>query len=251
MPSDSDKPQHLDLGSSYSDELSEISGLLKRTQDPTQVEAKLLAFNEKWSNVPPVQIVPGEIWNCRTFVVYGVRFTKKEDAINNLIASGRVISANEEKFVEYLMTWPFYWSPSDPQHNDEPCFQFLRWRFRHLGHLYPIFDNIMWPEDVENIPLTGYVNDPFRMLLAGKDYYYIYNPEDDMMFKAGRTLEEVYEGLKSDKDARGLSENCWEIIEAGAGWKGWWDFPCWSQDREEGRWKLREDILFEPFVPPK
>jgi hypothetical protein len=188
MPSDSDKPQDRDVGSSYSKELSVISRLLRRSQDPTQMEAMLLAFNEKWSNVPPVRIVPGETWDRVRFLQYGVRFTKKEDAINNLIASGRSISANDEEFVEYLMNWFVYRSPNDPLHNDEPCFQFLRWRFRHLGYLYPIFDNIMRPEVVVNIPLTGYVNDPFRMLLAGKDYYYIYDTESDLMYRADKTL---------------------------------------------------------------
>jgi hypothetical protein len=249
MPSDSDKPQH---GSSYFKELEEICEPFDRSQDPTQVEAKLLAFNEKWSKVPPVKFVAGEPWDCPILVQYGVRFTKKEDAINNLITSGRydAISAEEEKFVEYLVTCPFWWSPSDPQHNDEPCFQFLRWRYRHLGHLYPIFDNIMWPEVVENIPLTGYVNESFRILFSGHNYYYIYDAEDAIMYRAGKTLEEVYEGLGEGKDGR-IAEIDWEIEEADPpGWVEWWDFPCWDEDREGGRWKLRKGILVKPFVPP-
>jgi hypothetical protein len=233
---------------SYSDELEDISYLLDHSPDPSDAEAKLLAFNEKWSDVPPVEIVPGELWNRATFVRYGVRFTKKEDAINNLIASGRAISADEEKFVEYLMTY-LYWSPSDPQHMDEPCFQFLRWRFRHLGHLYPIFDDILWPEVVENIPITGYVNDPLRTLFAGKDYYYIYHSEDDSMLRAGKTLEEVYEGLKAGKE--GWGDDLWEDEEEDpSGWEGWWGFPCWNEDREAGRWVLRAGVRVEPFVPP-
>jgi hypothetical protein len=57
MPSDSDKLQTMqsnpdipldrDVGSSYSRDLNEIGGLLERTQDPTQLEAKRLAFHEK------------------------------------------------------------------------------------------------------------------------------------------------------------------------------------------------------------
>jgi hypothetical protein len=235
---------------SYLDELEDIGDLLDRSVDPSEVEARLRSFNQKWSDVPPVKIVSGEIWNCAPFLQYGVRFTNKEHAINNLIASGMPISTNDEKFVEYLMNWIFYWSPSDPQHNDELGFQFLRWRFRHLGHLYPIFDNIMWPEVVAKIPLTGHVNDPFRMLLVGKDYYYIYNAESDIMFRAGKTLEEVYEGLKECKDGRS-HEVCWEVMQADPpGWEKWWGFPCWEEDEEGGRWVLTNGILVEPFVPP-
>jgi hypothetical protein len=103
----------------------------------------------------------------------------------------------------------------------------------------------MWPEDVENIPITGLMNDPFRMLLAGKDYYYIYNPEHDFMYRAGQTLEEVYEGLKEDKDGRGEIE--WEVMETTPSWEWRPDFPCW--DEREGRCVLRDGLRLEPFAP--
>jgi hypothetical protein len=131
---------------------------------------------------------------------------------------------------------------------EEICFQFIQYRYRHLGYLHPILDYIMWPEEVEKIPISGWV-DPnhFRILFATKDYYYIYAPEDDLMYKAGRTLEEVFEGPQWGKDSRG--EIVWECMERPA-WCGKFGafFPTWSDDGHPGRRRLQEEI--EPFVPP-
>jgi hypothetical protein len=236
----------------YSRELGAIKRLLDESQDPAQVEAMLLAFNERWSSVPPVKIVPGELWNRRRpFVRHSARFTRKEDAINNLTAAGRTVSGDDEKYIEYLMTYPFFvWSPSDSQHMDEPGFHFLRWRYAHLGYLYPIFDDVIWPEVVENIPASGRAEDSFRMMFAGKDYYYVYDSEDQIMFRAGKTLEDVYEGLKAGK-GRWCATDQWEVeTPAPTVLFQWHSFPKWDKPRDGGRWILINGDCLDPFVEP-
>jgi hypothetical protein len=133
---------------------------------------------------------------------------------------------------------------------DDPCFKYIQYSFRHLGHLYPILDDIWWPEVVEQLP-RGINPDfvPLRILLSNGKNYYVYLPETDVMYKAGSTLEEVFLGLKEDKDRRTPGDDSWEC-EDGPDWPDghYMYFPGWTRAKDSlRRWKLAWDI--EPFIP--
>jgi hypothetical protein len=92
----------------------------------------------------------------------------------------------------------------------EPCFKYIQYRNRHLGHLYPILDNVWWPEDVEGIPPKVFPGTPSHFLFANDEYYFVYSFENHFLYKAGKTLEEVFVGLKEGKDIGLPDEGSWE-----------------------------------------
>lgn len=107
-------------------------------------------------------------------------------------------------------------SANDSAHMDEPSFQYIQYRFRHLRHLRPILNDIYWSDVVEKLPaeVPTCLNIAHRVLLASKSRYYVYDTELDYLLDSGSTLEEVYRALLDGKDQKkgGVSE--WEKFDA-------------------------------------
>jgi hypothetical protein len=83
--------------------------------------------------------------------------------------------------------------------------------------LMPILDSIMYAEELVDFP-TGLREwtPPSLFLLATTESYYIYEfipDEGSGLFNAGKTLEEVYSGLKEYRYYR-YQEGSWEEIES-------------------------------------
>jgi hypothetical protein len=56
-----------------------------------------------------------------------------------------------------------------------------------------------WPEEVHLFPARYGARSPMFMLFANEESFYLYYYELDELLKAGRTLEEVYLGLRNGK----------------------------------------------------
>lgn len=59
----------------------------------------------------------------------------------------------------------------------------------------------------------------FHHMISNEKNYYVYLPEVDVMYKAGSTLEEVFQGSKEYKDHSIPDDGSWEY-EEGPGWTG-------------------------------
>jgi predicted RNase H-like HicB family nuclease len=240
----------------YLDDYDIVEDFVLHSADPKSTEALNLvcSFEEKWPTVPPIEILHGEPWEIweKPIIRMNTRLTNNiEDALTNLSKAGCLVSESEKTFLSYIITHRLAWSASDPQHMEEPCFKYIQHSFRHLGHLYPILDDIWWPEVVESLP-DG-INPSFllRVLLSNEQNYYVYLPEVDIMYKAGSTLEEVFQGLKEFKDQSIPEGGSWEY-EEGPGWTGeghYRHFQMWATAKDSSReWEPAWEV--EPFIPP-
>jgi hypothetical protein len=240
--------------SSYLQDIRVIADFIHSNPDPKSdgVLKLILSLQKKWPTATPIEILYGEPWGFwkKPYIRQNTRLTNNvEDALTNLAQAGCVVSESEKTVLGHIITYISGWSASDPQHMGEPCFKFIQYIYRHLGHLYPILDDIWWPEVVENLPPGITPLFPLRILFNGQNYY-VCLPETCLMYKAGSTLEEVFLGLKAHKDTALPEDDSWECVDV----PEWPDesynyFPEWATAKSSSRkWELAWEI--EPFIPP-
>ena len=111
-----------------------------------------------------------------------------------------------------------------------------------------------WPEEITL--LTGDYGPcfPRSQLLANAKMFYFYDFETDSLFRAGNTLEEVYQGLSQRRwsfNPRGTAER-W-VLEPDCGSEEYdrYDyFPIWkhAEENNDGDTYVLADPLL-PFIP--
>lgn len=91
----------------------------------------------------------------------------------------------------------------------------------------------------------------FHHMISNEKNYYVYLPEVDVMYKAGSTLEEVFQGSKEYKDHSIPDDGSWEY-EEGPGWTGeghYRHFQMWATATDSSReWEPAWEV--EPFISP-
>jgi hypothetical protein len=204
----------------FHDCISHIKHLV-RTQDGTS-DAVASALKELMSlyPLPPVQVIPKGVWpnepNCNVSVKTHLKSTFS-DAANLLKATGRVLSAADEKYLELLLTHVCGWSATYPDHMDDPWVKFFHVRYPQVKGLVPILDSMTYHEELIYFPDNYNFKEPRFFLLATSDRYFIWDASDwseDELFDTGNTLEDVYNGLKDWRWARSYG-NMWDVVEDG------------------------------------
>ena len=200
--------------------ISHIKHLL-RTQDETS-DAVTSALKElrSWSPLPPVQVIPKGVWpkepNCHVSVQTHLKSTFA-DAVNLLKATGRDLSAVDEKYLRLLLTHNCGWSATYPDHMDDSWVKFFHIRYPQLEGLMPILDSMTYQEELIDFPDDYNFREPRFFLFATSDRYFIWDASDwgqDGLFLAGDTLEDVYTGLKDWRWAES-SKDMWDMVEDG------------------------------------
>ena len=137
-----------------------------------------------------------------------------EDAVKLIKATGRDLSATDEKYLHLLLTHNCGWSATYPEHMNDEWVKFFEIRYPQLKGLVPILDLMTYQEELAQFPDGFSFPAPHFFLLTTSDCYYIYNATDgeNELCIAGNTLEEVYIGLKEWKWAE-ISEDPWEFVE--------------------------------------
>ena len=239
--------------SSYAEQFGAFLRAVWTSSSPKSPEMinLLQALDTDWPNVPPHEILVGEPWcGSQPIIRTNTRFTNElASAISNIIRAGRTVSTpEEESILRHLLSHPSGWSACDPQHFNDPCFQYIQWRFRHLGPLYPILDDIWWEEVVDKLPFNIEASLVSRILLASESGFHVYTPEIDCMYKAGETLEQVFDGLRMNKDL--LSEEGWEFEEVEEiELDHLMYFLDWYADSERRGYNVKAGDI-QPFIPP-
>lgn len=209
----------------------------------------LQTLQTDWPNVPPHEILLGEPWDIHKPIIRtNTHLSNDFDAaLINITNAGRIIISESEKgYLRFLLSHWRGWSATLPQHIEDPCFKCIQWRFRYLGHLYPILDNVWWPEEVELLPAGIVASTSSYFLLASAESYYVYIMEMDALFKAGNTLQEVFIGLKEHREQP--RDDCWEYEESSEYEDDYYrHFPQWHY-RSDGVNELEGKV--EPFIPP-
>jgi hypothetical protein len=206
-----------------------IRGLIKKhSAKSSEVCAAIKTRLDEYTR-PAMKIIEPEIWDAhmdgyphghpvvKTHLKSDFGDSEFSDAISNIIGiDERVLSAVDEKYLRLILTHPCGWSPTSPEHANDAWIKFLRAKYT-LSGLIPILDSVMYAEELVDFP-TGLREwtPPSLFLLATTESYYIYEfipDEGSGLFIAGKTLEEVYFGLKECRYYR-YQEGSWEEIES-------------------------------------
>jgi hypothetical protein len=187
--------------------------LLELPPDNESVQAALatLAASLPYHDAP--QIISGHPWD---FPVPLIRinchlFGDLEDAVRNI---PRNLSEREKMFLRFLIMSPCDWSPTPQNRHTANGFKCLNQVYSKVGPLYPVLDSVVWPEHAAYYPPTLRPGEPDYILLASADSYYLYKFDGNSLLKAGKTLEEVFYGMKADKhEYWGPEDQGWERVE--------------------------------------
>src|SRR5271155_1714052 len=99
----------------------------------------------------------------------------------------------------------------------------------------------MWPEEAQYTPWGLEPGPPFHILLTSDLGYYFHRMDEAVLYEAGETLEEVFEGLKYFKyTGPGDPENDeWEGVDKCTDFSELSQyFPNYKFDGEDPRWVL-------------
>jgi hypothetical protein len=134
---------------------------------------------------------------CRSHLVNNAQ--NLQIAVENIKATGRLLDPSDEKHLHYILQFPYGWSATWKSHQNDSWVKYIQYRFPHVKNLQPILDDMTWPEEVHLFPVGYVAPSPMFMLFANEESFYLYYYEYDELLKAGKTLEEVYFGLRDRK----------------------------------------------------
>lgn len=169
-----------------------------------------------------------------------------EDAVENI---GGFISDSEKAFLQDIILHEWGWSATPKQHLNASGFCYLQKLYPQIHGLRPILDNCTWPEEAQCVPRGREPGPPFHILLASDSGYYFHRMDEAVLYEAGKTLEEVFEGLKYRKfmGPGGPKNDEWEGVDTCTDFfEPSQYFPNYNFDREEGIWKLGWEIPEPP-----
>jgi hypothetical protein len=107
-------------------------------------DAVTSALNElrSWAPLPPIQIIPREVWpnepKCHVSVQTHLKSTFA-DVVNLLKATGRDLSVTNEKYLHLLLTHDCGWSAIYPHHKNDSWVKFFHIRYPQLEELMPFW----------------------------------------------------------------------------------------------------------------
>ena len=228
---------------SASDKLEKLLRTCEPTSEPVQAALRELILTVPF--LPPPQIITG-LWGYAALRVDSHLNSTLEDAVNNI---GTPISDTEKTFLQYIIQHEWGWSATPKQHLTASGFRYLQKLYPQIHGLRPILDNCTWPEEAKYMPAGLEPGPAFHILLASDSGYYFHRMDEAMLYEAGKTLEEVFEGLKYRKymGPGGPMNDRWEGVDTCTDFfEPSQYFPNYEFDREEGIWKLGWEIPEPP-----
>lgn len=170
-------------------------------------------------------------------------------ARNNVIATGRRLDSNEEKYLRYLMVHPWSWSPTTPEHHRDSWVQYIEHQYPHTSPLTPILDSLTWPEEANLLPETLFPGTPSNFFLANATSYYLYDYETDELVNVGNTLKDVYMKMKEGRFLNHSIDRWVSEPENGEEHHAQRYFPDYVYDGDSGDRRPRLAYPIMPFDP--
>jgi hypothetical protein len=163
---------------------------------------------------PPTELVGSEIWGTAEASIRVNSHLKSDlsEAIANIQNTGRQITADDEQWLKLLLSHWSGWSATDPEHFHDPWVRFIQALFGHIEGLVPVLDSLTWPTELKQFPVGFTPIEPSFFLLATLEYFYLFDLDGLGFYRAGRSLEEVYQGIKECRFAGG-KEGDWKPEE--------------------------------------
>ena len=196
---------------------SRVVSLLKTHQPSSNEVRAALEDLHTFSAVPPTEIVGKEVWGTTTARLRVNSHLKSDfaNAVSNIKNAGHPLTPIDEKYLHLVLKHWCGWSATHETHLDDAWVQYLQALFPDIQGLKPILDSLVWPEEVPQLP-NGFVpQEPSMFLLADRELFYVFILEGLGLFRAGRSLEEVYSGLKESRFL-GMSEDDWQAEQWGS-----------------------------------
>lgn len=232
----------------YVPALRELQNLL-RTFEPSseQVQTALhqLTFAVPFHPRPQIIAGPPLNWHPKVRVDAHLNSTF-EEALNNI---GTPLCDREKMYLEYIIQCFWGWSATPKQHRNASGFRYLQVLYAQLHGLRPILDDGIWPEEAQYFPQGLLPGPPFHIILASDSGYYFHRMDEAVLYQAGNTLEEVFEGLKNCKytGPAGPNNDEWEGVDPCTDFfEPSQYFPNYRFNREEGHWVLGWEIPEPP-----
>ena len=179
-----------------------LSRLLEQHPSTTaEVESTILALKitYPWIQAPLIILTDGPWLTDKPRYVHKSHIVAQDEnyriAVNNITRTGRDWEEGDEKYLRYLLCYPSGWCATFPSHHEDAWVQYIRHQFPHIENLCPILDDMTWPEEIGLLAGDYGPGFPSYQLLANATTFYFYNFDTGALFRAGNTLEEVYQGL--------------------------------------------------------
>lgn len=177
------------------------------------------ALNElrAFSLLPRVEVTAKGVWDHVALSVWTHLKSTFDNAAANIESTGRVLTPEDRKYLQLLLTHGCGWSATYPEQMNAHWATFFKTCYPHLNGLTLILDNMAYPEEFKDLPdgMTPDRADIF--LLATSESYYVYDCSETLagtgsgLSRAGQTLEKVYLGMREWKYCD--VEDAWEIEE--------------------------------------
>lgn len=172
---------------------------------------ELRAFSPR----PHVEVVEEDVWGYPAVSVKTHLKSTFADAVANIKATGRILSPEDEHYLRLILTYPGGWSATYPNQVNSHWANYFNISFQHLKGLKLILDNMTYIEELKDLPPGIEPSRACSFLLATPESYYVYDFSESPagcgqgMNRAGKTLEEVYLGMKGYKYL-GDDDDSWE-----------------------------------------
>jgi len=221
-----------------------------------EVEAVIRIIRELYPAIPTPKIIyPGGGWHLdKPVYVHKSHLIQEaenfETALANVATKRMTVDSSEERiFLRHLLEHPFGWSATIPSHHNDAWVHYLRHVFT-LPDLTPVLDDMTWEEEVKLLPYGYGIGGPRYLLFIDSAGYYFYAFEMDELWRARKSLEEVYLGIRERRWWVG-SENPWERVQDnGEDYEHYDYFPVWRGGVEEnGTNNFRLAYSLRDFTP--
>lgn len=234
-----------------------------------EIPRMVWALHARYPTLPPSQVnYPDGPWpRRRPYWYYHSHYTiDKQMAVNNLQLAGRILDQTEDKYLDYLLEHSTGWSGTSSDHHNDSCFKYIQHQFHQEGELFPILDDMTWPEETPLFPSAFSPGSPWMFLLSDSTWYFIYLYDTDELLKAGKSLQDVYNGLREgrqhmngwDGTLASMDPNRirWETMpNTGVEYNYTDYFPDWRSldGRRGGVWweAIRPVEIFVPIILPE
>lgn len=225
-------------------ELKDLLPVHDPSSEQVQIALRQLALSMPFH--PPPRIIRGEPCVRRARVEAHLNSTF-EEALDNI---GTWISDREKMFLQYIIQHPCWgWSATPKQHRNASGFRYLQNLYPQLNNLQPILDDGVWPEEAQYFPPGLEPGPPSHILFASESGYYFHKMDEAILYKAGSTLEEVFQGLKYCKyfGPAGPEKDEWEGVDTCTDWfEPSQYFPNYKFDHDDPHWVLGWEIPEPP-----
>jgi len=158
-----------------------------------------------------------------------------QTAVENITKSGHSLNSTDVKYLRDVLCFFTGWSATSLKHHNDAWVKYIQHRFLQIKNLFPILDDMTWPEEISSLPSEYGPGVPFFILFANKDYFFIYYYEFDELLRAGSTLEEVYQGLDQSKWSSMANERWLSEPDNGEEYETGNYFPEWKSLTAEGK----------------